>query len=69
MHAGNYGVYEARKVFCGVTVPRYTIERLTRDEGLRGGVRGRVMRTTGAGPEGRASSKGSELFGVGHAAP
>ncbi len=52
VHAANYGVYGARKVWLqlnreGIAVARCTVERLMRDEGLAGGaVRGTVKRTT-----------------------
>ncbi len=55
VHAGNYGVYGARKVWLqlnreGIVVARCTIERLMRLEGLAGAVRGKVKRTTIADP-------------------
>ena len=57
MHAENYGVYGARKVWAqlnreGVEVARCTIERLMRSQGLAGVRRGRRVRTTipGQGP-------------------
>lgn len=51
VHADNYGVYGARKVWLtlnreGTPVARCTIERLRRREGLAGAVRGKVKRTT-----------------------
>jgi putative transposase len=51
VHAGNYGVYGARKVWHqlereGVVVARCTVERLMRQAGLAGVVRGRTRRTT-----------------------
>ncbi|WP_442638288.1 IS3 family transposase [Rhodococcus zopfii] len=51
VHAANYGVYGARKVWLqlnreGIAVARCTVERLMRDEGLAGAVRGTVKRTT-----------------------
>jgi len=51
VHADNYGVYGARKVWLtlnreGVPVARCTVERLMRQEGLAGAVRGKVKRTT-----------------------
>jgi putative transposase len=51
VHAENYSVFGARKVWLvlnrqGITVARCTIERLMRDLGLRGVVRGRNRRTT-----------------------
>jgi putative transposase len=47
----NYGVYGADKIWAalrreGVAVARCTVERLMRDLGLRGAVRGRTRRTT-----------------------
>lgn len=55
VHAANYGVYGARKVWRqlrrdGVDVARCTVERLMRDAGLRGVVRGRKIRTTVTDP-------------------
>ncbi|WP_141846117.1 IS3 family transposase [Lapillicoccus jejuensis] len=57
VHAGNYGVYGARKVWLalnreGVPVARCTVERLMRQEGLAGAVRGKVKRTTIPDPQG-----------------
>jgi putative transposase len=51
VHASNYGVYGARKVWHqlhrdGVVVARCTVERLMRQAGLAGAVRGRARRTT-----------------------
>ncbi len=53
----NFGVYGPRKVWLvlnreGIPVARCTIERLMRQAGLAGAVRGKVKRTTiaGAGP-------------------
>ena len=51
VHAGNYGVYGARKVWLtlnreGIPVARCTVERLMHQEGLAGAVRGKVKRTT-----------------------
>jgi putative transposase len=51
VHAANFGVYGARKVWHelrreGATVARCTVERLMRRAGLRGVVRGRKVRTT-----------------------
>lgn len=50
-HAANYGVYGARKMWkhlrrVGHPVARCTVERLMREAGLRGVVRGRAKRTT-----------------------
>jgi putative transposase len=55
VHAENFGVYGARKVWLqlnreGIEVARCTVERLMRQLGLRGAVRGRVKRTTIADP-------------------
>jgi putative transposase len=55
IHAANYGVYGARKVWLalnreGITVARCTVERLMGELGLSGAVRGRVKRTTLADP-------------------
>jgi putative transposase len=51
VHAANLGVYGARKVWLqlnreGIPVARCTVERLMRELGLRGAVRGRKHRTT-----------------------
>jgi putative transposase len=51
VHADNYGVYGARKVWLqlnreGVPVARCTVERLMRELGLAGARRGRRHRTT-----------------------
>ena len=51
VHADNYGVYGARKVWHqlrreGITVARCTVERLMKAAGLRGVVRGATIRTT-----------------------
>jgi len=51
VHAENYGVYGARKVWLalnreGVAVARCTVERLMRELGLHGARRGRRVRTT-----------------------
>jgi putative transposase len=51
VHAANYGVYGARKVWHqlrreGVEVARCTVERLMRADGLAGVVRGKNRRTT-----------------------
>ena len=53
VHADNYGVYGARKVWAqltrdGVEVARCTVERLMRADGLAGVVRGARTRTTRA---------------------
>ena len=57
IHAGNYGVYGARKVWHelhrqGQPVARCTVERLMRADGLTGVVRGKKIRTTVADPTG-----------------
>ena len=51
VHQANYGVYGARKVWLalnreGVPVARCRVERLMRELGLAGAVRGKVKRTT-----------------------
>jgi putative transposase len=51
VHADNYGVYGARKVWLalnreGIAVARCTVERLMRELGLVGARRGRRVRTT-----------------------
>jgi len=51
VHADNFGVYGARKVWRqlgreGIAVARCTVERLMRRRGLRGAVRGKETRTT-----------------------
>lgn len=51
VHAANFGVYGARKVWRqlgreGVVVARCTVERLMRQMGLQGAVRGKETRTT-----------------------
>ena len=51
VHAGNYGVYGARKVWLqlnreGIDVARCTVERLMSELGLAGARRGRRVRTT-----------------------
>ena len=55
VHAANFGVYGARKVWLqlnreGTPVARCTVERLMRAAGLTGAVRGKVKRTTIADP-------------------
>jgi putative transposase len=55
VHAANYSVYGARKVWLqlnreGIEVARCTVERLMRAHGLVGVVRGKVKRTTIADP-------------------
>jgi putative transposase len=51
VHAEHFGVYGARKVWRqlhreGIAVARCTVERLMRELGLRGAVRGKTRRTT-----------------------
>jgi putative transposase len=51
IHSDNYDVYGARKVWCellreGHRVARCTVERLMREDGLGGVVRGATKRTT-----------------------
>ena len=51
VHAANYGVYGARKVWLalnreGIPVARCTVERLMRELGLAGARRGKKVRTT-----------------------
>jgi putative transposase len=55
VHAANYGVYGARKVWLalnreGIAVARCTVERLMAQLGLTGAVRGKTKRTTIADP-------------------
>jgi putative transposase len=55
IHAANYGVYGARKIWHelrreGKRVARCTVERLMRQAGLTGAVRGKTVRTTVADP-------------------
>jgi putative transposase len=55
VHAANYGVYGARKVWLalnreGTTVARCTVERLMAELGLVGATRGKSRRTTIADP-------------------
>jgi putative transposase len=56
VHADNYGVYGARKVWLqlrreGILVARCTVERLMKADGLRGVVRGAKITTTKADPK------------------
>ena len=65
VHTANYGVYGARKVWLslnreGIVVARCTVERLMRQLGLAGAVRGKVKRTTIADP---AGSRARDLVG------
>ena len=55
VHAANYGVYGARKVWLalnreGIAVARCTVERLMAELGLTGAIRGKTKRTTIADP-------------------
>ena len=55
IHASNYGVYGARKVWLalnreGIAVARCTVERLMAELGLTGATRGKARRTTIADP-------------------
>ncbi len=55
VHAANYGVYGARKVWLalnreGIAVARCTVERLMTELGLSGAVRGKTKRNTIADP-------------------
>jgi putative transposase len=55
VHAANYGVYGARKVWLalnreGIGVARCTIERLMTELGLSGAIRGKARKTTIADP-------------------
>ncbi len=63
VHADNYGVYGARKVWLqlnreGTEVARCTVVRLMRELGLRGARRGKKVRTTVADP---AAARPSDL--------
>lgn len=55
VHADNFGVYGPRKVWLvlnreGIGVARCTIERLMRQAGLAGAIRGKVKRPPSPGP-------------------
>jgi putative transposase len=57
IHAANYGVYGARKVWLalrreGVDVARCTVERLMAELGLTGAIRGKAKKTTSPDPGG-----------------
>jgi putative transposase len=57
LHAANYGVYGARKVWLalnreGIGVARCTVERLMTEFGLTGAIRGKARKTTIADPAG-----------------
>src|SRR6185437_13812485 len=75
VHAENYGVYGARKVWLalnreGVPVARCTVERLMRQLGLAGARRGKQHRTTRPDPAGRpAGGSGGPLVQPAGAAP
>jgi putative transposase len=68
VHAGNYGVYGARKMWRalqreGIPVARCTVERLMRQAGLAGAIRGRKVRTTVSDPAGtRAADRVNRDF-------
>ncbi|GAY08566.1 mobile element protein [Pseudonocardia sp. N23] len=67
VHAENYGVYGARKVWAqlnreGIPVARCTVERLMRAQGLAGARRGRRIRTTLPGEHARAGDLVSRRF-------
>ena len=67
VHAQNFGVYGARKVWLalnreGITVARCTVERLMKQLGLQGVRRGKVKRTTIADP---AATRPRDLVGRG----
>lgn len=63
VHEAHFGVYGARKVWLqlnreGISVARCTVERLMRELGLAGVVRGKVKRTTISDP---AASRAADL--------
>jgi putative transposase len=65
VHAEDFGVYGARKVWLqlnreGITVARCTVERLMKALGLQGVRRGKVKRTTIADP---AAARANDLVG------
>jgi len=65
VHAENYSVYGARKVWLQlnrerIAVARCTVERLMAADGLQGAVRGKVKRTTTADP---AAERARDLVG------
>ncbi len=65
IHAANYGVYGARKVWLalhreGIAVARCTVERLMAELGLTGALRGSSRRTTVADP---AAIRPADLVG------
>ena len=65
VHAANYGVYGARKVWLalnreGIAVARCTVERLMHADSLSGAVRGKVKKTTIPDP---AADRARDLVG------
>jgi putative transposase len=65
IHAANYGVYGARKVWLalnreGIEVARCTVERLMGELGLSGAIRGKPRHTTIADP---AAARPADLVG------
>lgn len=61
IHAGNYRVYGTRKIWRalnreGIRVARCTVERLMREHGVAGVVRGKKIRTTIADPGGQRAT-------------
>jgi putative transposase len=71
IHAANYRVYGARKVWLalnrkGVAVARCTVERLMAEMGLTGAVRGKARRTTIADP---TAARPADLVGRQFAPP
>jgi putative transposase len=65
VHTANFGVYGARKVWLQlnrehIPVARCTVERLMKDLGLAGAVRGRIRKTTIADP---AAERARDLVG------
>ena len=68
VHRDNYGVYGARKVWLtlnreGISVARYTVERLMRAAGLAGARRGKVQKTTILDPAGPRAADLPDLVG------
>lgn len=71
VHAANYGVYGARKVWLalnreGIEVARCTVERLMAAAGLAGAVRGKTRRTTIPDP---SAARPADLVGRQFAPP
>ena len=69
----NWQVYGADKVWRqlrreGMTVARCTVERLMRQQGLRGVRRGKVVRTTISDGKTEPPRESWRLFGLSHAA-